>query len=502
MQNEPFPNDLSFTGFDGDTPEEKCGVFGVYAPGEDVARLAFFALFALQHRGQESAGIAVGNGHDVAMHKQMGLVTQAFTEEILSGLQGHIAIGHTRYSTTGSSVLRNAQPVHHCIVCDGREHKVAVAHNGNLVNTEEIRETMIQRGIEFATTSDTEMIAHLIGEKLTEEGIVAGVRYAMQQIRGAYSLTICTEKHLVAVRDPYGLRPLCLGRLGSDGHYVVASESCALNTIGATFIREIVPGEIVVIDERGVRSAPGVPMERPALCMLEMIYFARPDSVMYGQSLHAARRRMGRELAREHPVEGGADIVMPIPDSGTPAALGFAEASGIPFGEGVIKSRYIQRTFIQPDQRMRERGVRMKYTPIKEALEGKRVVMVDDSIVRGTTTDKLVRLLLEAGAKEVHVRISAPPVKFPCFYGIDLADQGELIAARLPSVEQIRQAIGATSLGFLSPDGLEHAVHMPNDNFCLACFTGDYPIPIPFDIRRTKFALELPVNGYEEKKDR
>ena len=369
-------------------PTRSAAFFGVYAPGEDVARLTFFGLFALQHRGQESAGIAVADGHTVRMHKQMGLVTQAFTEDVLTGLRGHVAIGHTRYSTTGSSILRNAQPVHHCIVCDEREHKVAVAHNGNLVNTEAVRTAMEGRGIVFDTTSDTEVIARLIGERLAADGLVPAVRYAMQQIQGAYSLTICTETAVVGVRDPYGVRPLCLGILSGDGHYVLASESCALNVVGATFVRELAPGEIVVIDERGVRSAPGVAMERPSLCMLEMIYFARPDSVMYGQSLHAARQRMGRELAREHPIPGGADIVMPIPDSGIPAALGFAEASGIRFGEGVIKSRYIQRTFIQPDQRMRERGVRMKYTPIREALDGKRVVMVDDSIVRGTTTDK------------------------------------------------------------------------------------------------------------------
>lgn len=477
-----------------DAPHEECGIFGVYAPGEDVARLTFFGLFALQHRGQESAGIAVADGETMRMHKDMGLVTQVFTEDSLARLKGHIAIGHTRYSTTGSSVLRNAQPLQCCL----HTGNVAVAHNGNLINTEELRREMEGRGIGFESTNDSEVIARLIAEQTDAPTLAHAVRAAMRQVRGAYSLAIMTEEQLVGVRDPYGVRPLCIGRLEGDGpnvasgKWVLASETCALNHLGATFVRELSPGEIVVIDRHGVRSAPGVPMERPALCMLEMIYFARPDSVMYGQSLHAARRRMGGELFREHPVPGGADLVIPIPDSGTPAALGFAEASGIPFGEGLIKSRYIHRTFIQPDQRMRDLGVRMKLTPIREALTGKRVVMVDDSIVRGTTTDKLVRVLLEAGAKEVHVRISAPPVMYPCFYGVDLANQSELVAAKY-TVEQIRQLIAATSLGFLSKEGLSRAIHVPNDNFCLACFTGDYPIEIPPHIKVGKFALEMPM---------
>nr|CAA9263133.1 Amidophosphoribosyltransferase [uncultured Armatimonadetes bacterium] len=470
-----------------DTPQEECGIFGVFAPGEDVARLTFFGLFALQHRGQESAGIAVSDGETMRMHKDMGLVTQVFDEEVLAGLKGHVAIGHTRYSTTGSSVLRNAQPLQCCL----HTGTVAVAHNGNLINTEELRSEMEARGIPFETSNDSEVIARLIADQPQAHTVAEALRAAMKRVRGAYSLAIMTEDQLVGVRDPYGVRPLCLGRLGAD-KWVLASETCALNTVGATFVRELAPGEIVVIDADGVRSAPGVPMERPALCMLEMIYFARPDSVMYGQSIHAARQRMGRELFREHPVPGGADLVIPIPDSGTPAALGFAEASGIPFGEGVIKSRYIHRTFIQPDQRMRDLGVRMKLTPIREALEGKRVVMVDDSIVRGTTTGNIVRLLFDAGAKEVHVRISAPPVQFPCFYGVDLANQDQLVAAS-HTVEEIRRLIGATTLGFLSTGGLARAVHVTNDNFCLACFTGDYPIEIPPHVKVSKFALEMPM---------
>jgi len=490
LPNASFPSDLPdlFADADDDTPNEECGIFGIYAPGEDVARLTFFGLFALQHRGQESAGIAVGDGVRVAMHKDMGLVTQVFDEEILANLTGHLAIGHTRYSTTGSSVLRNAQPLH-CFMQSGT---VAVAHNGNLINAEELREEMQADGLEFETTNDSEVLARLIASQTDAPNLAHAVRAAMQKVRGAYSLAILTENELVGVRDPYGVRPLCLGRLGSD-HWVLASETCALNTVGATFVRELAPGEIVVINKDGVRRAPGVPMEREALCMLEMIYFARPDSVMYGHSLHAARQRMGGELAREHPAVG-ADLVIPIPDSGIPAALGFAQAAGIPFGEGLIKNRYIQRTFIQPDQRMRDLGVRMKLMPIREALQGKKVVMVDDSIVRGTTTGKVVRLLLDAGAAEVHVRISAPPVKFPCFYGIDMATQDQLVAAR-HSIEEIRNLIGATSLGFLSPSGLAHALSVPNDNFCLACFTGDYPIEIPASVRVSKFAFEMPMSN-------
>ena len=472
----------------GDTPREECGVFGVYAPGEDVARLSFFGLFALQHRGQESAGIAVSDGERIALHKEMGLVTQVFNEDVLSRLSGHIAIGHTRYSTTGSSMLPNAQPISCCLMSG---ETVVVAHNGNLINTLELREQMQARGIVFDGTNDSEVIARLIAENL-HLGIAAAVRLTMEQVEGAYSLAILTENELVGVRDPSGVRPLCLGRLG-DGQWVFASETCALNTVGASYVRDLMPGEIVVVDHDGWRTEPGVPMQRQALCMLETIYFARPDSVMYGQSLHAARRRMGRELFREHPAVD-ADLVIGIPDSGTPAALGFAEASGIPFGEGLIKNRYIQRTFIQPDDRMRHLGVKMKLTPIREALQGKSVVMVDDSIVRGTTTGKVVRLLLDAGAREVHVRISAPPVIYPCFYGIDMASQDQLVAARL-SIEEIRQLIGATTLGYLSTAGLARALEVPNDNFCLACFTGNYPIEIPAHVKVSKFALELNVVG-------
>lgn len=474
---------------DGDTPNEECGIFGVYAPGEQVARLIFFGLFALQHRGQESAGMAVSDGNEVRMHKDMGLVTQVFDEETLVRLPGHIGIGHTRYSTTGSSVLRNAQPLQ-CILNTG---SVAVAHNGNLINTEELRAELEAEGLTFETTNDSEVIARLIASQTDAANIADAVRAAMKRIKGAYSLAILTENELVGARDPHGVRPLCLGRIGSD-KWVLASETCALATVDAVLVRELAPGEIVVISADGVRRAPGLAMEGESLCMLELIYFARPDSEMYGQSLHVARQRMGEQLAREHPAPN-ADVIIGVPDSGTPAALGFAKATGVPFGEGFIKNRYIQRTFIQPDQRMRELGVRMKLMPIRETLKGKSVVMVDDSIVRGTTTGKVVRLLLEAGAREVHVRISAPPVKFPCFYGIDMATQDQLIAAK-NTVEEIRRHIGATTLGFLSPEGLGHALSVPNDNFCLACFNGDYPIPIPDHVKISKFAFEMPVvNG-------
>ncbi len=468
-----------------DTPHEECGVFGVFAPGEDVARLTYFGLFALQHRGQESAGIMVSDGHDIKWYKEMGLVTQVFDERTLSQLHGHIAIGHTRYSTTGSSVLRNAQPLH-CAWGDGT---VAVAHNGNLVNTAQLRDELEADGVPFQTTNDSEVIARLIATQ-QDKSLEDAVAHAMERLQGAYAVVILTEDTLIGIRDPVGNRPLCLG-LHDNKNYVLASETCALNTVGAQYVREVEPGEMIVIDRLGMRERQVFPVTRRATCLLEFIYFARPDSTLYGRGLHDCRRRMGQELAREHPVEG-AHMVMPIPDSGTPAAIGFAEASGIPYGEGVVKNRYIGRTFIQPDQRMREAGVRMKLMPIKEALAGKRVVMVDDSIVRGTTTGQAVKLLFDAGAAEVHVRITAPPVKFPCFYGIDMANQEDLVAAR-HSVEEIRQMIGATSLGYLSLPNVARAIGIPKDKFCRACFDGQYPIEIPPHVRVSKFALEMPL---------
>lgn len=472
-----------------DNPKEECGVFGIYAPGEDVARIAFFGLFALQHRGQESAGIAVSDGRRLRIHKEMGLVTQVFDEETIQSLSGLSAIGHTRYSTTGSSILCNAQP----ITRDSRVGEIAVAHNGNLVNTRTLREELEAEGCVFETSNDSEVIAQLLAH-LHTGCIEETVRRAMQKLQGAYSLVILTPDKLIGVRDPYGVRPLCLGQI-NEGPYVLASESCALVPVGAQYLREVEPGEIIVIDENGMQEMQALPTVRHATCLLEFIYFSRPDSMLYNRSIHQARRRMGHELAKEHPCPD-AHVVIPVPDTSTPAAIGYAEASRIPYGEGVIKSRYIQRTFIQPNQRMRDMGARMKYTPLKETLAGKKVVMVDDSIVRGTTTDKLVRMLFDAGALEVHVRITAPPVKNPCYYGIDMANQEELVAAK-HSVEEIRQLIGATSLGYLSLEGGMRAIGMNKDKFCRACFDGKYPIEVPQDVRVSKLMLERQRNASE-----
>ncbi len=469
-----------------DRPEiaEECGVFGVFALGEDVARTAFFGLFSLQHRGQESAGIAVSDGEKIRMHRDMGLVTQVFQEEALQNLPGHIAIGHTRYSTTGSSVLRNVQPM----MCDCDLGTVALAHNGDLINAEQVRREMEAEGVSFETTNDSEVIVKLIAESGACR-IEDAISQAMKRIRGAYAVLAMTKDKLVAFRDPYGVRPLSIGKLNGS-HYVVASETCAFNTIGAQYVRQVEPGEMVVFDADGMHEYQPIPQEGHALCIFEFVYFARPDSRLYGKSVHEARRRMGHELAREHPAPG-AHIVFPIPDTGTPAAIGLAEASRIPYAEGVIKNRYIHRTFIQPDQRMRDMGVRMKLTPLKETLAGRRVVMVEDSIVRGTTIGPTIKMIRDAGATEVHVRIASPPYKHPCFYGIDTANQNELIAAKL-SVEEIRQYIGADSLGYLSLNGLIRAIGVKKDKLCCACLDGKYPVEIPKEAKLSKFVFEEP----------
>ena len=463
---------------DHDHPKEECGVFGVYAPGSEAARIVFFGLFALQHRGQESAGIAVSDGSRVRMHKDMGLVSQVFTEGDLAAMPGHMGIGHTRYSTTGSSVRRNAQPV----ACTTVVGDVAVAHNGNLINAHILRAEMEAEGELFDTTNDSEVIAKLLAREHTGD-IVASIRNVMARLKGAFSVAVLTPKHIAAFRDPNGVRPMVVGRLEGGG-YCVASETCAFNPVQATFLVELKPGEIAVVDDEGARIVQGVPADRPAMCMFEFIYFARPDSTMYGTRLYSARERMGEELAKEHAVD--ADLVIPVPDTGFPGAIGYSRVSGIPFGEGLIKSRYIHRTFIQPDQRMREMGVKMKLTPLREQIEGKRLVVVDDSIVRATTTKQIVRLLFENGAREVHVRITAPPIKHPCFYGIDMASKGELAAAKW-SIEEISEHIGATSLGYLSVDGVVRAVGKEKNTFCLACFNGDYPIPVPVDVQKDVF---------------
>lgn len=473
-----------------DHPRDECGVFGIYAPGQDVARLAYFGLFALQHRGQESAGISVADVDSITTYKEMGLVNQVFHEEVLSGLKGHAAVGHTRYSTTGSSVLRNAQPIQ----VESVYGPLAVAHNGNLLNTLELRTRLQEAGVHFRGTNDSEIIARLIAHQ-REPTVEDAVARALTQLQGAFSLSILTRNSVMGARDAHGVRPLSLGRMNNAGH-VIASETCALNVIGAAVEREVQPGELVVLDKEGVHSRQVMPTARQALCSFEFIYLARPDSEMYGESLHAARRRMGQELAKEQPAPD-ADIVIPIPDTAIAAAIGYADASGIPYGEGVIKSRYIHRTFIQPDQRMREMGVKMKLTPLPEVLAGKSVVMVDDSIVRGTTTGSIVRLLRDAGAKAVHVRISSPRVMHPCFYGVDMCSKEELIAARL-SLDEIRAHIGADSLGYLSPDGLLTACGPNSSEFCKACFTGDYPIPVPEESRQGKLKLEGDLDHVEE----
>ena len=463
---------------------ECCGIFGVYAPGEDVARLTFFALFALQHRGQESAGIATTDGKRLQLYAKMGLVSQVFTEDSLSHLKGDIAIGHNRYSTTGSSRITNAQPL---IVGNG-ENAIAIAHNGNIVNAEHLYQELSDMGYTFQTSTDTEVIANLILSS-PEKSWVDKIKYAMHRLQGAYSLTLLTNHTLYGVRDPFGVRPLCLGAI--NGGWVIASESCALDHIGASFIREIEPGEIVSVTDNGVDSYQEE-VGRRALCIFEYIYFARPDSVINGRLLYPARLAMGEGLAQEHQVD--ADLVMGVPDSATAAGIGYARCSGIPLCEGLLKNRYVGRTFIEPDQRIRDLGVKLKFNPLPQLLDGKRVVVIDDSIVRGTTTPQVVRLLRRAGAKEVHMRICAPPIRYPCFFGVDMATRWELIAAH-KTVPEVRDFIGADSLGHLSIDGLIKAVDLPKDIFCLACFTGDYPIPVQLEM--DKLALEtMPPDEY------
>src|SRR5438270_3610375 len=453
-----------------------CGVFGIRSPGRDVARIAYFGLFALQHRGQESAGIAVSDDGRLTALRDMGLVTQVFDEQKLRGLPGQLAIGHTRYSTTGSTHWANAQP----IVQHGRARTIALGHNGNLTNAADLRTELAAEGLRLRSSSDTEVIAALIaGEEAPLEDAVAA---AMTRLEGAYSVVALSEGKLVAFRDPHGFRPLCLGRLGED--WVVASETCALDLVGAELEREIQPGELLVVDESGPHALQAVPPATDsALCIFEFFYLARPDSRLAGVEVHGARVRMGERLAKESPVD--ADLVLPIPDSGTPAAIGFARATGMPFSEGLIKNRYIQRTFIQPDQELRAQGVRLKFNPLAE-VAGQRLVVVDDSIVRGNTTRQIVQMLFDAGAAEVHVRISSPPVIGQGFYGIDLADPAEMIAAD-KTVEEIREYIGATSLAYLSHDGLVAATKRPASELCRACLTGDYPTSVPAEHAKLRF---------------
>jgi amidophosphoribosyltransferase len=455
-----------------------CGVFGIRAPGRDVARIAYFGLFALQHRGQESAGIAVSDHGRMTTLRDMGLVTQVFNEEKLRGLRGEIAIGHARYSTTGSTHWSNAQPVVH----HGRARTVALGHNGNLTNAAGLRDELRAQGVRASSTSDSELIAALLATD--EAPLTDAVANAMRRLDGAYSCVALADGKLLAFRDPLGFRPLVLGRIGDD--WLVASETCALDLVGADYVREVERGEVVLIGDDGLSAVQAVePRDNGALCIFEFFYLARPDTRLAGIEVHSARLRMGERLAQEAPAD--ADLVMPIPDSGTPAAIGFSRATGIPFSEGVIKNRYVGRTFIQPEQGLREQGIKLKFNPLAE-VAGQRVVVIDDSIVRGNTTRQIVRMLFDAGAAEVHVRISSPPVIGPCFYGIDLADEDELVAARR-SVENVRSYIGATSLAYLSLEGLQEATRRPESEVCRACLTREYPTRVPDDAAKLRFEV-------------
>jgi amidophosphoribosyltransferase len=458
-----------------------CGVFGIRSADRDVARLAYFGLFALQHRGQESAGIAVSDNGRLTVVRDMGLVAQVFNEQQLHALPGEVAIGHTRYSTTGANRWANAQPlIHH-----GRARTVALGHNGNLVNVEELRAELDADGVRLGSGSDTEVIAALIARDPAP--LQEAVANTMRRLDGAYSVTALVDETLVAFRDPFGFRPLTLGLIGDD--WVVASETCALDLIGADVVRDVRPGEAVWVDAEGQHSVQALPAGRNALCIFEHVYFARPDSRLGGVEVHGARVRMGERLAAEAPVD--AELVIAIPDSGTPAAIGYSKASGIPFNEALIKNRYVARTFIQPDQAMREQGIRIKFNPLDE-VAGKRIVVVDDSIVRGNTMRQLVAMLFEAGAADVHVRISSPPVVSPCFYGIDMADEDELAAAHR-SVEEMRVLIGATSLHYLSVEGMQAATQLPEDSVCRACFTRAYPTRVPQKVEKLRFEAATPA---------
>jgi len=471
---------------------DACGVVAIYAPGEDVARLTSYALYALQHRGQESAGLAISNGETIVVYKDLGLVAQVFNETVLPSLRGHLAIGHTRYSTTGSTSWANAQPSYK----SSPAGQIALAHNGNRVNSVELKRTLQAAGgdptpekARLSTSSDTDLVAAHIARANTGD-TKAAILSILPKLSGAYSFTMMDERSIFGVRDPHGFRPLCIGRLGENG-WAIVSETCALDLLGARFIRDVEPGELVVVDDSGLSSESFAPVQHGA-CVFEHVYFARPDSTLMGQNVYATRYRMGQQLASEAPA--GAELVMPVPDSGVPAAQGYAHGSGIPYGEGFVKNRYVFRTFIQPTQSMRQQGIKMKLNPLREVIAGKRVVVIDDSIVRGNTTRQLVSMLREAGAREVHMRISSPPIKWPCFYGIDFPDRDELLASRL-DVEGVRDHIGADSLAHLSLEGMLAATQIPPDEFCTACFSSHYPVPIPTHELRSKHVLEQPSNG-------
>lgn len=491
--NASTPTDLSGPALERDIPHEECGVFGVWAPGEEVAKLSFYGIFALQHRGQEAAGIAVGDGSQVLVYKDLGLVSQVFTEQTLASLRGHVAVGHARYSTTGGGSWENAQPTFRTTATGS---VVALGHNGNLVNTAELLDRLAVEGADTTAnasspangceraTSDSDLVTGLLAAHAADKGLEQAAMELFPTVRGAFSMVFCDEQTLYAVRDPHGVRPLVLGRL--ERGWVVASETAALDIVGASFVREVEPGELLAIDGDGLRSQHFA-SPKPKGCIFEYVYLARPDTTISGRSVHGTRVEIGRRLAKEHPVD--ADLVIPVPESGTPAAIGYAQASGIPYGNGLVKNSYVGRTFIQPSQTIRQLGIRLKLNPLREVIRGKRLVVVDDSIVRGNTQRALVRMLREAGAIEVHVRIASPPVKWPCFYGIDFASRAELIANGL-DMDGVRRSIGADSLGHVSLDSLVAATEQPRTRLCAACFDGDYPIPLPEDARIGKYLLE------------
>jgi amidophosphoribosyltransferase len=471
-----------------DTPHEECGVFGVWAPGEDVANLTYYGLYALQHRGQEAAGMAVSDGRRVVVFKDLGLVSQVFDEQVLASLKGHIAVGHCRYSTTGSVTWENAQPTFRTTAAGSG---IALGHNGNLVNSAELRdEVAVLRGkgtvgrSALAATTDSDLITELLAATAADIGVEEAAMRLLPRVRGAFSLVFADEQTLYAARDRHGVRPLVLGRL--ERGWVVASETAALDIVGASMVREVEPGELIAVDAEGIRSSRFASPE-PKGCVFEYVYLARPDTAISGRSVHAARVEIGRRLAGEHPVE--ADLVIPVPESGTPAAIGYAQGSGIPYGQGLVKNGYVGRTFIQPSQTIRQLGIRLKLNPLRDVIRGKRLVVVDDSIVRGNTQRALVRMLREAGALEVHVRIASPPVRWPCFYGIDFATRAELLAGSLDA-DGVRRSIGSDSLGYISLAGLIAATEQPRTRLCSACFDGEYPIPLPDEARLGKHLLE------------
>ncbi|GAB4582879.1 amidophosphoribosyltransferase [Nocardia sp. IFM 10818] len=489
-------------------PREECGVFGVWAPGEDVAKLTYYGLYALQHRGQEAAGIAVADGSQVLVFKDLGLVSQVFDEQTLAAMPGHVAVGHCRYSTTGSTTWENAQPIFRTTAVGTG---LALGHNGNLVNTAELSARARELGLisgrlagNMAATSDSDVMTALLAHAAADKSIEQAAMELLPTLRGAFCLTFMDEHTLYAARDPHGVRPLCLGRL--DRGWVVASETAALDIVGASFVREIEPGELLAIDADGVRSSRFA-NPTPKGCVFEYVYLARPDSTISGRSVHATRVDIGRRLADEHPID--ADLVIPVPESGTPAAVGYAQGSGVPYGQGLMKNAYVGRTFIQPSQTIRQLGIRLKLNPLREVIRGKRLIVVDDSIVRGNTQRALIRMLREAGALEIHVRIASPPVKWPCFYGIDFASRAELIANGAgpdgiegtsldEMVEGVRRSIGADSLGYISLEGMIAATEQPRSRLCCACFDGEYPIALPTEAAIGKNLLEGMLSGTSE----